>query len=81
MNSMDVSDNDSPVKQAGVQPLSIHFVNTARVCSYFRIEEAEAELKDLINRIVRVYNKTFNDGKEQYNLIDDWKTFVESERI
>lgn len=71
--------SDSSVRETGVQALSIHFLNVSRLCHLFHADEANVELKELISKIIDVYNKGSCEGKEVYTPIKDielptWKS-------
>ncbi len=58
------------VKEKTSQPLSIHLLSTPKICRFFSVKEADADLKDLIARVVSLYNKTLK-SEDPYRAIDD----------
>jgi hypothetical protein len=46
------------VKEGTTQKLSIHLLSIQKICRYFSVQEATAELADLIEKVVGLYNKS-----------------------
>ncbi len=62
------------VKEKATQNLSIHLLSLRKICRFFTVEEAKAELKDLICKVVDLYNRTLLvKDKEIYEEIADIK--------
>jgi hypothetical protein len=59
------------IRKSGAQPTSIHYVSVPKICRYFSLLEAKAELRDLITKIVDLYNRTLGREEEIYDDIKD----------
>ncbi len=53
-------------KANGAQLLSIHYVSVLKVCRYFSLEKVSVDLRELIVRVVALYNHTIGSEESHY---------------